>query len=324
MTCEQYTTLLSQRMDGELSPAQAKELEAHLAVCPLCRALAEELSALTASLRDLDELEAPEGFVDNVMARVRAESAGPKVIPFFRRPQVKAMAGLAACAVLCVGLYSAGLFPGREISAKTAMTASAPAMDAPAAEAPAAAPAASAPAAAAPQMEDVCADAEMEMLVKNSQAADTAPAETAGGNLTEEFAYAVEPSAPSHYGFYGERAIRVTWGETPAAPAARILASADSLAAFLDEFPADDLSEIADAYPAKFFESAQLLAVVVEEPSGSVSHTLASQGLLRDSVTVLRHVPEEGTDDLAAWLILAETDAGFEDGKELTVLMETE
>lgn len=319
MTCEQYTVLLSQRMDGELPPAQAKELEAHLAVCPLCRALAEELSALTASLRDLDELEAPEGFVDNVMTRVRAESAGPKVIPFFRRPQVKALAGLAACAALCVGLYSAGLFPGRDVSAKTAMTAAAPA-----AEAPAAAPAASAPAAAEPQMEDVCADAEMEMLVKNTQAADSAPAETAGGNLTEEFAYAVEPSAPSHYGFYGERAIRVTWGETPAAPAARILASADSLAAFLAEFPADDLSEIADAYPAEFFESAQLLAVVVEENSGSVSHTLASQGLLRDSVTVLRHVPEEGTDDLAAWLILAETDAGFEDGKEFAVLMETE
>ena len=319
MTCEQYTMLLSQRMDGELTLAQAKELEAHLAVCPLCRALAEELSALTASLRDLDEMEAPEGFVDNVMACVRAEQpARPKVVPLFRRPQFRAVAGLAACAVLCVGLYSAGLVPGREMSsAKMAAPASAPAMDAPA-ERPA----------AAPQVEEIFADAEMELLVGNVQdsAAAPAPAEAAGESRTEEFSYETGASASDgcRYAFFGEQSvIRVTWGETPAAPVARVLGGADSLADFLKQFPADDLSEVADAYPAEFFENAHLLAVVEEEPSGSVSHSLDPQGLLWDSVTVLRHVPSEGTDDLAAWLILAEVDTAFEDGKELTVLMET-
>lgn len=39
------------------------------------------------------------------MERVREESAPAKVVPLWRRPQWRAAAGLAACAVICVGLY---------------------------------------------------------------------------------------------------------------------------------------------------------------------------------------------------------------------------
>ena len=39
-------------------------------------------------------------------------------------------------------------------------------------------------------------------------------------------------------------------------------------------------------------------------------------------VTVLRQVPEEGTCDMAAWLILAEVDSSFRDGDTLWVVFE--
>lgn len=107
MRCEDAALLLSARLDGELSEAEERELNDHLAQCPACRALAEDLASLHASLSYLEDEPAPEGFAARVMERVRAETSEKKTIPLFKRPQVRAIAGLAACAVLCVGLYAA-------------------------------------------------------------------------------------------------------------------------------------------------------------------------------------------------------------------------
>ena len=115
--CEKYGLFLSARLDGALSPEAEKQLKAHLAVCPDCQALAEELEQIHVAFAGLEELPAPEGFTQGVMARIRAgEQAEEKpqekqgnVIPLFRRPQVRALVGLAACAVLCMGVYQAGL-----------------------------------------------------------------------------------------------------------------------------------------------------------------------------------------------------------------------
>ena len=116
--CERWTEQLSARLDGELSPEEERELEAHLAVCPSCRALAKQLEALDAGLQDLEEAPAPEGFARGVMDRIAAEEKKPRVIPLFRRPQFRALAGLAACAALCIGLYGAGVLPGRDVASE--------------------------------------------------------------------------------------------------------------------------------------------------------------------------------------------------------------
>ena len=108
MDCERCLEQLSARLDGELPAGEAEELEAHLARCPACRALARQLEQLHGGFPALEELEAPAGFAREVMDRVRAEKPAGRVIPLFRRPQFKALAGLAACAALCVGLYGAG------------------------------------------------------------------------------------------------------------------------------------------------------------------------------------------------------------------------
>lgn len=113
MDCDKYMELLSARLDGALTEEEERELEEHLAVCPDCRAVGAQLSALQGAFPELEEAAAPpEGFARGVMDRIRAE-ASPKVIPLFKRPQVRALAGLAACLVLVVGLYGGSRYLDR-------------------------------------------------------------------------------------------------------------------------------------------------------------------------------------------------------------------
>lgn len=108
MACEHYYELISAQLDRELTREEEQELNAHLEQCPSCRALAEQLAGLHEDFSALEEVPAPEGFVQGVMERIREEK---KVIPLFKRPQFKAAAGLAACLAICVGLYGAGQLP---------------------------------------------------------------------------------------------------------------------------------------------------------------------------------------------------------------------
>lgn len=104
MNCEHYLELLSARLDGALNESEERELEAHLESCPACRAAGAQLAALRTAFSELEDLPAPEGFTQGVMDRVRAAN---RPVPLFRRPLFKVLAGLAACAALAVGLYSA-------------------------------------------------------------------------------------------------------------------------------------------------------------------------------------------------------------------------
>ena len=106
ISCERAWELLSQQLDEPLSPREKQELEEHLAVCPSCRKDKEELEQLDQALRNLGEIQAPADFTQRVMAQVQQQTQSkPKVIPLWRRPQVRALAGLAACALLCIGIY---------------------------------------------------------------------------------------------------------------------------------------------------------------------------------------------------------------------------
>ncbi len=107
MDCDKYLELFSARLDGALAETEERELEAHLAACPDCRAAGAQLAALQGAFPELEDIEAPEGFARGVMDRIREETS-PKVLPLFKRPQFRALAGLAACAALVVGLYGAG------------------------------------------------------------------------------------------------------------------------------------------------------------------------------------------------------------------------
>ena len=106
ISCERAWELLSQQLDEPLSPQEKQELEEHLAACPSCRKDKEELELLDQALRNLGEIQAPADFTQRVMAQMQQQTQSkPKVIPLWRRPQVRALAGLAACALLCFGIY---------------------------------------------------------------------------------------------------------------------------------------------------------------------------------------------------------------------------
>ena len=116
MNCEQMTLLMSAWLDGELSEQEEKQMKEHLEQCPDCRALMEQLQTLHTSFTDLEEIPAPEGFADSVMERIARESK-PKVVPLFKRPQMRALSALAACAVLFVGFGSMKMGSSKETAA---------------------------------------------------------------------------------------------------------------------------------------------------------------------------------------------------------------
>ncbi len=298
--CACYEALLSQSLDGPLSPGEQSALDAHLAQCPKCRELAGQLAQLREGFSAWADEEPPAELLAGVMERVRGEQR-PKVVPLWRRPQVRALAGLAACAAVCIGLWGAltrGAGGGSDVMTVQSAGSLSAASDQ--AEEPALYSRA-----AAEEVPMVCAlppDAE----------ADAEPAPEDG------LALAAPEAAQA--GFDKVQFLRVTWGSTPAAPSAQIMGSADSLERFLAQFPEDDLSEVKSEYDPEFFEENRLLVVVLEEPSGSIGHELLSVD--GEQVTIRREVPETDAGDRSAWLILAQVDAGFEDGQTLEVRLE--
>ena len=82
--CDKYIELISASLDGALSPAEAAELEAHLALCPSCRALARDLGAVHAAMASLPDAPPPPGLTDRIMTAVQADNVTP--LPVRKRP----------------------------------------------------------------------------------------------------------------------------------------------------------------------------------------------------------------------------------------------
>lgn len=105
-SCDEILELISAALDGPLSEADQAALDAHLAICPACSALFQELSALHTAASALEEVPAPEGFAAAVMARVSAEAEQEqpdRVIPFpkkARRSHWKQWTATAAVAAI--------------------------------------------------------------------------------------------------------------------------------------------------------------------------------------------------------------------------------
>ena len=89
-------------------------------------------------------------------------------------------------------------------------------------------------------------------------------------------------------------------------PPARLLDSAEGLERFLAQFPDDDLSEAVNTYDDIFFLTRRLLAVVVQEPSSSITHAVAE--LTEDHVTILQDTSVPGDTVLSRWLLLIPTE----------------
>lgn len=279
VACDKFLELMSFRLESALSKEQARELEDHLAGCPECRAVGAQLSALQEAFHELEEAEVPEGFAQGVMERIQALESERKGIPWFRRPQVRALAGLAACLALAVGLYGASLSQEADKMDAVARGFSCDT-----------------------RMEDGWTDS------ITDGAPQIAAYAASGGQ-------GMEKATPIRFAFQNDQYLEAAYGCTPE-PGARIIGSTQALEDFLAQFTWGDFSEVQAQYDQTYFKSGRLLAVVLEEPSESTRHQISE--LLRDQV-IIEQTSLGRTGILGAWLILAEVDTSFNDGDMLTV-----
>jgi hypothetical protein len=98
---------LSAYLDGEVSPAQRVEIDAHLADCPRCRAALAELERTIGHIRNLPRVEAPPWLAAKTMARVRevAETRSSLWQRLFFPLGVKLPLEAVAIVFLCVTGY---------------------------------------------------------------------------------------------------------------------------------------------------------------------------------------------------------------------------
>src|SRR5512144_1370842 len=108
MTHETWTDRLSEYVDGELDAATVRALEAHLAGCADCRAIADDLRQVSAMGRTLPELPPATDLWPVIESRMHASG----VVPL--RPRIATRAGMfvswprLAAAGLLLGLVSGG------------------------------------------------------------------------------------------------------------------------------------------------------------------------------------------------------------------------
>ena len=96
--------MLSDHIDGQLSPAQAQALEKHLAGCPACSAELDALRQTVALVKRLPRVAAPSGILAAVRFRIAADrSPHSRILHLFERPEARA--ALVAAMVLIVFTY---------------------------------------------------------------------------------------------------------------------------------------------------------------------------------------------------------------------------
>ena len=71
-TCQEFAALLDLYVDGELPPAEAERVQAHLETCGVCRSYVDDIQAIRAAFPTIEDTPVPEGFADGVMAAIRA------------------------------------------------------------------------------------------------------------------------------------------------------------------------------------------------------------------------------------------------------------
>lgn len=138
--CLEYLELMNAVLDGEATPVQHEALSAHLAQCPACAALYEDLKALREG-SDALVTKAPETLKANVMSCIAAEAKHDHVVPFAPKAKKKAAkrwrswAAMAAVFALVIGVgTNQNLLSGGSSAPMPAPSAAAPAAAEPAEE----------------------------------------------------------------------------------------------------------------------------------------------------------------------------------------------
>lgn len=136
MSCEQFEPLIGELVDGTLDGGPRHTLETHLATCPTCARLVEELLVVRRAARNLSPLTPPPQAQARVAAAIARERGTAEAPASWRRVVLP----LAAAAVLVLAV-AAGIWllrqPAPAAPAATTATATAPAAVDPATATPA-------------------------------------------------------------------------------------------------------------------------------------------------------------------------------------------
>lgn len=288
MDCDKYLELMSAALDGELSAEERRELDSHLAVCPDCAQLYQNLSGQTAVMRELD-CEVPADLKERIMSNLPKQEQPAKQgkVSHWKR---WAPVAAAACLALVVALVPKGGIRANKASAPDAY---APAADAPRSpevpDAPGAAPRPS-----AEMNQYSVADSDSTASVSEAPGYGhlemgglTDPAEPSGqepqpdGGMVIETTPAeppmsvepaddpsalkpVNPQVPTDpgdewvsedsCGFENPLVIRVSYSATPE-PGALVIGSVESLEAYLDQFGSNAFNSQGSSIPNEKLEA---------------------------------------------------------------------
>lgn len=91
-------------LDGDISPDEERQLNEHLDACAACKELMDELNEPIHLIRNAESMQAPDGFVSGVMARLPKEKSQVGFQRWLRRHPL-----LAAAAMFLI-LMSASMF----------------------------------------------------------------------------------------------------------------------------------------------------------------------------------------------------------------------
>ena len=288
-----------------------------------------------AALAGLGDCEPPEGFAQSVMERIQAERAPGKIVSLFRRPQFKKAMTAAACALLCIGVvrFSNGFFlmgsspaeasGGMEVTGNAAPSSSL-FMGSPSAGGDAA----SSQLAEAPDSDHALGDDNGSYGTASNNVSGFAkqePSTSAPQYTIDSSSSEKEDRYACAYPFANPIRTRLDWSsDLTAGP--YLINSREDLDSLLSDL-SGDLDALSQQYSEQWFqEGGQLLAAVLTESSGSVSHQLSELRPSPDGVgvqvVIQRQVPQEDTTcDMAAWLITAETD--LPEDTALSLLLES-
>lgn len=97
-SCKKFRLMADEYIEGELTAAEMREFEAHIAECEECHKEFEELRALKEAIRSAEE-EMPEGLHSRIMASIEAE---PKKKPRRKAAFFRGAAISVACVMLCL------------------------------------------------------------------------------------------------------------------------------------------------------------------------------------------------------------------------------
>lgn len=107
---EYFEQLCSNSVDGTLTDSEKQKLEEHLAECPSCAALKEDLEQMHSMLA-VDETEPPAGLHDSIMERLRQEETVRVVAPQKPMRRLPVFTMVAAAAVVVLVVLGGGLMP---------------------------------------------------------------------------------------------------------------------------------------------------------------------------------------------------------------------